>query len=40
MFEQIKTAAFRSRDTLIGDFVGGAALMVALLGGLHLPGLF
>ena len=40
MLHQIKTVAERSRDTLLGDFVGGAALMVTLLAGLYLPGLF
>lgn len=39
MLDQIKTAATRSRETLLGDLIGGAALMVALLGGLYLPGL-
>ncbi|MEQ8896705.1 MAG: hypothetical protein RID23_06405 [Roseovarius sp.] len=39
MLSQFKTAAYRSRDTLIGDLIGGAALMVTLLGGLYLPGL-
>ena len=40
MLNQIKIAAMRSRDTLISDLVGGAALMVTLLGGLYLPGFF
>lgn len=40
MLDQIKTAAIRSRDTLVSDLIGGAALMVTLLGGLYLPGLF
>lgn len=39
MLSQIKTAAKRSSDTLLGDFVGAAALMVTLVGGLYLPGL-
>ena len=39
MLHQIKTTAIRSRDTLMGDLIGGAALMVTLLAGLHLPGL-
>lgn len=38
MMNQIKTAASRSRDTLMGDFIGAAALMVTLIGGLYLPG--
>lgn len=39
MLSQIKTAATRSSDTLLGDFIGAAALMVTLVGGLYLPGL-
>ncbi|MEO1139607.1 MAG: hypothetical protein AAFW87_09135 [Pseudomonadota bacterium] len=39
MLTQFKTAAKRSADTLLGDFVGAAALMVTLVGGLYLPGL-
>jgi hypothetical protein len=39
MLEQITTAVHRSRDTLAADMIGAAALMVALLGGLFLPGL-
>lgn len=39
MLTQIKTAARRSADTLLGDFIGGAALIVTLVGGLYLPGL-
>ena len=39
MLQQIKTTAQRSRDTLMGDLIGGAALMVMLLGALYLPGL-
>ena len=39
MLHQIKTAAKQSRDTLLGDFIGAAALMVTLVGGLYLPGL-
>ncbi|WP_281272578.1 hypothetical protein [Roseovarius spongiae] len=38
MFRQIKTAAARSNDTLLGDAIGGAALMVTLVVGLYLPG--
>ncbi|WP_397543418.1 hypothetical protein [Roseovarius salis] len=38
MLSQITTAARRSRETLLGDLIGGAALMVALVGGLFLPG--
>ena len=40
MFHQIKTAAVRSNDTLLGDAIGGVALMVTLVVGLYLPGLF
>ena len=39
MLRQIKTAAARSNDTLLGDAVGGAALVIMLVGGLYLPGL-
>jgi hypothetical protein len=38
MLSQIKTAAARSRETLLVDFVGAAALMVMLVGALYLPG--
>jgi hypothetical protein len=40
MFHQIKTAAIRSRETLLQDLAGGAALMVTLVAGLYLPGMF
>ncbi len=39
MLRQIKTTAARSSDTLLGDFLGAAALMVTLVVGLYLPGL-
>ncbi len=39
MIQQIKSAATRSQDTLLGDAIGMAALMVMLVGGLFLPGL-
>lgn len=39
MFRQIRTVAIRSRDTLFADAVGVAALMLALVVGLYLPGL-
>ena len=39
MLRQIRTAAERSSDTLLGDFLGAAALMVTLVAGLYLPGL-
>lgn len=40
MIRQIAIAAHRSRDTLVGDLIGGAALMITLLAGLYLPGTF
>ena len=40
MTKHIKTLTARAEDTYLGDIVGGAALMVTLLGGLYLPGLF
>jgi hypothetical protein len=40
MIQQIKSAASRSRETLLGDAIGGAALMIVLVGGLFLPGVF
>lgn len=39
MFTEVKTAIFRSSDTLIADFIGAGALVVMLVVGLHLPGL-
>ena len=39
MLTQFKAAAKRSSDTLLGDAIGAAALMVTLVGGLYLPGL-
>ncbi len=39
MIHQIKSAAARSSDTLLGDAIGAAALMVMLVGALYLPGL-
>ncbi|MEM6480990.1 MAG: hypothetical protein AAF922_11720 [Pseudomonadota bacterium] len=39
MLMQVKAIASRSRDTLVTDFLGVAALIVMLLGGLYLPGL-
>ncbi|MEM6589023.1 MAG: hypothetical protein AAF641_11295 [Pseudomonadota bacterium] len=40
MSKHIKTITARTQDTLIGDLIGGAALMVTLVGGLYLPGVF
>ncbi len=37
MLTQIKSAAIRSRDTLLSDAIGAVALMVILVVGLHLP---
>lgn len=39
MLTQIKTALDRSRDTLLQDAAGAAALVVMLVASLHLPGL-
>ncbi|HEY9039193.1 MAG TPA: hypothetical protein VIN05_09670 [Roseovarius sp.] len=39
MIHQIKTAAARSHETLLGDAVGAAALIVILVGCLYFPGL-
>lgn len=40
MLHQIKTAASRSRATIVGDAIGAAALVVTLVGALYLPGTF
>lgn len=40
MAKQIKATFSRSRDTLIGDMLGAASLLVMLYAGLCLPGLF
>ncbi|MEM7599003.1 MAG: hypothetical protein AAF382_15015 [Pseudomonadota bacterium] len=40
MTKQIKTLTARAENTYLGDMIGGAALMVTLLGGLYLPGVF
>lgn len=39
MLDQIRTAALRSQETLLGDAIGAAALVTMLLAGLCLPGL-
>lgn len=39
MMHQIKTAAIRSSETILGDAIGAAALVVMLVGALYLPGL-
>ncbi|WP_300547109.1 hypothetical protein [Roseovarius sp.] len=38
MLHQIKSAATRSQDTLLGDALGAVALMITLVGALYLPG--
>lgn len=40
MIAQIKTTIENAHSTLVQDAVGAAALMVMLVAGLHLPGLF
>jgi hypothetical protein len=40
MIQHIKSITERSHNSFLGDLVGGAALMVALVGGLYLPGFF
>jgi len=40
MLHQIKTAAIHAQDTIVGDAIGAAALMVTLVGALYLPGMF
>lgn len=37
MLSDILALARRSQDTILGDLVGVAALMVMLIGALHLP---
>ena len=39
MISQITAAIHRTRNTLLVDSVGAAALVVMLLAALHLPGL-
>ena len=38
MFDDLKAALTRAPATLAQDIAGGAALMVILVAGLHLPG--
>ncbi len=38
MLHQIKIAAQRSGDTILGDAIGAIALMIMLIGALYLPG--
>jgi hypothetical protein len=40
MISQIRATLERSRDTLLQDAAGAAALIVMLVVALHLPGLF
>lgn len=40
MIQQIKLVVSHSRETLLGDAIGGGALMIMLVGGLFLPGVF
>ncbi|WP_333712892.1 hypothetical protein [Yoonia sp.] len=40
MAEEIKSVLTRSRETIVADALGVAALMVLLIVGLALPGLF
>ncbi|SMY07474.1 hypothetical protein [Flavimaricola marinus] len=39
MAKEIKSVILRSRDTIVADALGVAALIVILMGGLVLPGL-
>jgi|TARA_R110002124_G_scaffold220211_6_gene386032 hypothetical protein len=39
MAKEIKTAIIRSRDTILADAIGAAALLVMLFVGLSLPGM-
>ncbi|MFU8834297.1 hypothetical protein [Roseovarius autotrophicus] len=40
MLHQIRTAASRAGDTILGDVIGAFALMVTLIGALYLPAMF
>ena len=40
MIAILKTAVVSSRRTILQDSIGALSLLVILLGGLHLPGLF
>ncbi|MEX0338610.1 MAG: hypothetical protein AB3N11_06180 [Arenibacterium sp.] len=39
MFSEIKSALYRSHQTLVQDAIGLVALVVMLLVALHLPGM-
>lgn len=40
MAKEIKTAIVNSRDTLVSDALGAVSLVVILVAGLCLPGMF
>ncbi len=40
MAQEIRTVIERSRDTLVSDAIGVLSLVVMLVAGLSLPGLF
>ncbi len=40
MMRDVKAVLSRSSATIWQDLAGGCALMIVLLGALHLPGLF
>ncbi len=40
MAREIRTMIERSRDTLVSDAIGALSLVVMLVAGLSLPGLF
>ncbi len=39
MLHQMRIAAIRAQETIIGDALGALALLVTLVGALYLPGL-
>ena len=39
MINEIKAVLLRAEATIVKDFIGGLALLIVLIGGLHLPGL-
>ncbi len=39
MLKEVKAVLLRAEKTIWQDFAGGAALIIVLIGGLHLPGL-
>ena len=40
MIRQIKASAARAGETILGDTIGGCALVVMLIAALYLPGVF